>query len=103
MDSLKNLPVDNNQLPQNERNSFGKIYPDVKLDDKAVMAIGSEIKDTLVAGVLFVILTLPITSKCVDKIMGENGTTIGKIASKTAVFMVLFYIIKNLPYMKTKQ
>jgi hypothetical protein len=47
MDSLRNLPVDNNQLSQNEKHSFNKIYPETKTGDDAFNAIYSEKKDTL--------------------------------------------------------
>ena len=100
MDSLRNLPVDNNQLSQNEKHSFNKIYPETKTGDDAFNAISSEIKDTLIAGLLFIGLSLPITNKCVDKIMGDGTSSVGKLAVKAIVFMAIFYIVKNLPYMK---
>ena len=101
-DSLKQLPMDNQQLNQSEVDVFNKIYkgdsPPSGKKDKFQMLNG-EIQDSLIAGILFAIFSLPFVDKCIGKFMGESPNMV-KLLVKTVAFMIIFYIIKNIAYIK---
>ena len=103
-DSLRNLPVDDQQLLPEEKNTFNQIYtPSNENSNKNNFnTLSSELKDTALAGFLFIIFSLPLTDKLSKKILGEQSSTIVRLLAKTATFMVIFYIVKNLTYMKSK-
>ena len=108
-DSLRALPVDGQQLSTDEHNTFNSIYPSEnqhtqgKRDNKKLNPIASELMDTGIAGLLFVIFSIPSADKLIEKMTGEGTSTLVKILIKATAFMILLYIIKNLSYMKQKK
>ena len=99
-DSLNNLPMDDEKLNPEENGVFNTLYKDdekpkpKKQQDIMSLIFNSGIKETIIAGLLFTIISMPFVNKIIEKSMGERKTVI-KLGVKTVVFMVLFYIIKS--------
>ena len=112
IDSLRALPVDGQQLTPEENTTFNNIYQHDKPGEntgnnnanaKPESRLTNELMDTGIAGVLFIVFALPTADKLVEKMLGEGKSSFVKTIVKAVAFMILFYIIKNLSYMKKKK
>jgi len=97
-DDIRSLPIDNTQASPTEVQLLNNIF-----NEKTVTSpFMSDLKWTLMGGVLFIILSLPIvinkiqsfTSKGKDKKKGKFD--ISGIMIRAVIFMALFYFIKNI-------
>ena len=92
-DSLLHLPTDNNPLNHHEVQVFQSLFKD---EDKNISHIITELKDAIIGGVLFALLSLPNIDELIKRfIPSTSNSLIILITVKTLIFIALFWIILN--------
>ena len=89
-DRIDNLPTDDTtQSSKSDIEMMSTLFK----NKEQVSKVTNELKDTIIAAVLFTILSI----KCVDKIIKSTGiqSDIYVFGIKLVIFMFLFYILKN--------
>ena len=82
-DSLNNLPMDDEKLNPEENGVFNTLYKDDekpkqnKQQDMMSLLFNSGIKETIIAGLLFAIISMPFVNKIIEKSM-ESVTFVAK-------------------------
>jgi hypothetical protein len=94
-DNLSTLPVDDNPMSPIE-NHIKILFENNKED---VGSITSEISDSLLAGILFVALSMDKPLEFMDNLVPSKLPVI-KYCVRLMVFAIVFFIIKNLAFAK---
>lgn len=97
-DYIKNLPTDATVATVNEMNVINSLFQQQKKTLKTVF-IG--IKDIIIAGVIFFVMTLPFVNGllggCINFV---NTSPLVMSIIKTVIFMVLFFFVQNIMLVK---
>ena len=89
-DVIKNLPTDKNEVSTEELNTVNYLFKkDLPLKEKVI----GEIKMVILAGILFVLVSLPFLNDIIKQYINITSDYI-LIAIKSLIFMILFYILK---------
>lgn len=94
-DDLHNLPSDSTPVSDNDRKILNTFF---STQSNQVI---TEFKDPLTAGLLFIILSLPQTDEIISKFMTYKSPYI-TILVKTCIFVIGFYLLKNISICKKK-
>ena len=98
-DLLSSLPIDETPLNHDEINILQTLFKEENSGDLAKIFI--ELKDAVVAGILFAILSSNKVNILVYKLIPTSkNSNIILICSKTVIFIVLFWIIINFALVK---
>ena len=93
-DLLSSLPMDETPLNHDEINILQTLFKDENAHDLSNIFI--ELKDAVIAGILFAILSSTKVNTLVHKfIPSSKNSHIILICTKTLVFIALFWIIIN--------
>lgn len=92
-DSIETLPTDKNAVSHSELQIVDSLFQQKPAFD----AILSGTKEVLLAGFLFVLLSLPQADELIKKVFKSSTTSpYILLIIKAIVFMVLFFVIKNM-------
>jgi len=99
-DIISNLPADRNKPTENEMHIVNTLFHQ---DSSMMDALANESKDSMIIGVLFVLLVLPQTDEMIKKYVpsAENSPYV-LIGVKVAIIMAGFWCIKHF-YLSRKQ
>lgn len=93
-DFINNLPTDKNPLSTNEINIVNQIF---KKQKTVIEKILSETKDVLGVGLLFLVFCVPQIDNLIKKIItSANNSIYILICVKTCLFMIAYFVIKNI-------
>lgn len=99
-DVLETLPSDKIQPSSDELNIINSLF---KKKESKIKLILYSFKDIFIAGFLFIILSLPQVNTLLSNIFPSVKNSIYlSLVIKTIIFMVIYYIIINLNYVKKK-
>jgi hypothetical protein len=93
-DDIKNLPTDNIPVSESDSQLVSQFFT-----TKNGIKVLSELTDVLLAGILFVILSLPQVSDLITKFVTYKSPYV-VLGIKVLVFMVTFYVLKNTGVLK---
>lgn len=96
-DLIVDLPTDDNTLP-----SHSEIKIVDSLFQRNMEKIFYDIKDSIVIGILFAILSLPMSSELLKKFFPSMNSTYMSILIRTMIFIIIYYIMKNIHLVKKK-
>lgn len=92
---LKDIPSDKSSISEEDEHIIYNLFADGKKMASKGMIIINQLREVLVAGILYIILSLTFMDGfLISKIPSCNSKII-LIFVKSLIFMVLFYIIKN--------
>lgn len=92
-DFIKTLPTDTTMSSANELNIVNTLFEQQK---KQVKQIFSGVKDVVIAGILFFIMSLPFVNNLLGSCLNfVNTSPLLATVIKTVVFMVLFFFAQN--------
>ena len=98
-DSLLYLPTDNHPLNHREVQIFQSLF---KNDNKNISRIISELKDAIIGGVLFALLSLPKIDELIKRFLPSTSKSlIILLIIKTLIFIALFWVILNFALSRT--
>lgn len=99
-DIIENLPVDNSVLSHNEIRIVDQLFQRKKgLFDKIL----SNFKDILIIGTIFIFFSIHFIDDLIKKfIPSSNNSQYILIGVKTFLFMISYFIVKNLYLVQTK-
>ena len=89
-DKIRDLPVDNPD--HKSRPEDLELVSTLFRNKEHTSTLFKEFKDSLIGGLLFIILSLKVTDKFLE---GFCENTITRYIVKFCIFVILFYIIKN--------
>ena len=93
-DNIANLPVDEGQVSPQEAHLVNTFF---KENHSKLKSIYTELKETLVAGILFAILSLPPIDGLIQTFVPiTEKSPYLLLGIKAFLFMILLYGIKNL-------
>lgn len=93
-DYLKTLPTDSTVATVNELNVINSLFVQQK---KTLKTIFVGVKDIIIAGILFFILTLPFINNLIGGCINfVNTSPLVMSIVKTLIFMVLFFFVQNI-------
>lgn len=95
MDSIYSLPTDDIPNKPYELQIIDNIFKQENV--KQVKSVVSVLKDVLIAGMLFLVLSLPFISEKLN----YSTNVFYNLLLKTAIFVFLFFIITNYYLIKT--
>ena len=95
MDSIYSLPTDDIPNKPYELQIIDNIFKQENV--KQVKSVVSVLKDVLIAGMLFLVLSLPFISEKLN----YSTNAFYNLLLKTAIFVFLFFIITNYYLIKT--
>lgn len=91
-DYIQNLPTDNHPVKPQELQIVENFFkPENKQNVRTIINV---LKDSLIAGVLFFLLSTPFANNILQNFYSENSYY--SILLKTSIFIFLFFIISNL-------
>ena len=92
-DPIVQLPTDNTKLNQQEIEIVNSIF---QKHGTQIDTIVTELKDSIIAGLLFIVLSLPQVDKIIISFFPSlNESPIILTVVKAVIFIILFYFIKN--------
>lgn len=94
-DSLSSLPTDNTIPHHNELKVVNELF---KKHGNSFDSIVGEFKVPIIYGIIFFILSLPVSTNCINYIVPsieKDDTNVFTILIKTLLFILLVYIIIN--------
>jgi hypothetical protein len=92
-DSIESLPTDKNALSHSEMQIMDTLFQKKALFDTILNAT----KEVLIAGILFIILSLPQVDEQIKKFVPSTNTSpYILLGVKCLIFMVLFFVVKNM-------
>lgn len=89
-DEIQALPVDNNPVSEADR----KILTTFFTSSKGTKVL-DEFKDAILGGIIFAILSVPEVNRRIDALISNKSPYI-LLAVKTCIFIVVFYLLKNM-------
>jgi hypothetical protein len=98
-DHIDKLPVDQNPVSHQEAQIVETLFKENKNEIKTTF---EELKDSLMVGILFLVLSLPQTERLIQSFLPSTQNVYILIAIKTVVFVFFLYIIQNIVFAKTK-
>ena len=98
-DPIVQLPTDNTQPNQEELTIVNSLF---KKHSNTIETVANEMKDSIIAGILFIVLSLPQVDELIKSLLTfTNSSPIILTIVKALIFIVLFYFIKNYALSKT--
>lgn len=98
-DPIVQLPTDNTQPNQEELTIVNSLF---KKHSNTIETVANELKDSIIAGILFIVLSLPQVDELIKSLLTfTNNSPIILTIVKALIFIVLFYFIKNYALSKT--
>jgi hypothetical protein len=98
-DPIVQLPTDNTKPNQDELTIVNSLF---KKHSNTIETVANEMKDSIIAGILFIVLSLPQVDELIKSLLAfTNNSPIILTIVKALIFIVLFYFIKN--YALSKQ
>ena len=103
-DMLERLPTDKTQLTYNEKMMMDALYPPSNIKEieqtienfpKESKKIWISFKEIIISTILFAILNLPMVDQLIAKITKNENHLYYRIATKTIIFALLFFILTN--------
>lgn len=92
-DPIVQLPTDNTQPNQDELTIVNSLF---KKHSNTIETVANEMKDSIIAGILFIVLSLPQVDELIKSLLTfTNNSPIILTIVKALIFIVLFYFIKN--------
>lgn len=92
-DRLDNLPVDDNPLTSREMDVMKRVF-DKNVGNACKFAFA--VKDILIAGGLFVGLSIPLVDELVYRVVpAAKGSMYVNVAVKALIFMVILFVFTN--------
>ena len=92
-DPIIQLPTDNIQPNQEELTIVNSLF---KKHSNIIETVANEMKDSIIAGILFIVLSLPQVDEFIKSLLTfTNNSPIILTIVKALIFIVLFYFIKN--------
>lgn len=92
-DLIENLPTDKNTISQTEADIVNTLFKKKAMIDIVL----SSSKEVLLAGILFVVISVPQIDEFVKKFIPiANNSQYILLFLKSLIFMILFFVIKNL-------
>ena len=100
-DSISSLPVDNNPPVPDEIKILDTLF---KENQNSFYLFFEGVKEVILAGLLFVLLSIPQTNEYIIRIFPFSQTSpINLLLVKTFLFMGLFFVLKNLYLIRKKK
>ena len=97
-DPIVQLPTDNSLPNKEELTIVNTLFK----NSNTVETIVNEMKDSIIAGILFIILSLPQVDEFIKSLLAfTNNSQILLTLVKALIFIILFYFIKNYALSKT--
>lgn len=98
-DHIDQLPTDNSVPNRTEIRLLNTFF---KEKANTINKVFTELKGAVLAGLLFAILSLPLTDRLVKSVVKSTEENLYfLILTKTLIFVVLYYVIKNLWVVRT--
>lgn len=100
-DLINQLPSDKNEVSPEEQQIIDTLFTNP--EKQAWHRIYLELQETLIIGIVFVLLHLPFLDDIIQSISPQIASTSSfMLGIKSVLFMVLVYFIRNLPFIKKK-
>jgi len=97
-DEINRLPVDESVVTHNEASIIETLFKDNK---KTVKSVFQEMKESVVAGILFIILNLPPVDRLISLIIPSVGNSFYiLLVIKAILFIIILYIVKNISLLR---
>jgi hypothetical protein len=94
-DYIKDLQTDNSKNTENEIDIINSIFKEEK--NEKTCSQSNELQNILLIGVLFFIFSLPQIDIIFNRLLQKfNNSIYAVLVVKTLLFMIFYYIIKNL-------
>ena len=91
-DSIANLPVDDNEPKHEEIQIVNTLFKEHK---STLNKLVIEVKDLLIIGILFILLSLPQTDSIIQKVIPSSVNSIYILVGiKALLIMLVFWLIK---------
>jgi len=92
-DPIIQLPTDNSLPNKEELTIVNTIF---KKHSNTISTVVNEMKDSIIAGIIFIILSLPQVDEFIKSLVTfTNNSPILLTLVKALIFIILFYFIKN--------
>lgn len=91
-DSLSSLPIDNTIPHQQELKTVNELF---RNHGNTIDSVIGEFKTPITYGIIFLILSLPITTKGINCLVPSVNNKIFTILIKTLIFILLVYVYIN--------
>ena len=92
-DPIVQLPTDNISPNHDELTIVNTLF---KKHSNTIETVANEMKDSIIAGILFIILSLPQVDEFIKSLLTfTNNSAILLTIVKAFIFVILFYLIKN--------
>jgi hypothetical protein len=99
-DPIAQLPTDNSKPNHDELTVVNTLFKNHK---NTIETVANEMKDSVIAGILFIILSLPQVDDFIKSLLTfTNNSPILLTLIKALIFVLLFYLIKNYALSKTE-
>jgi uncharacterized membrane protein len=93
-DKIASLPINENEkLPEHDQQLLDILLEDKKEQVKEVKKVSMVFKESILAGLLFLVLSHPFFDSLVRKCGCKSEITV--LLLKFAVFVVIFFILQN--------
>lgn len=96
MDSLKQLPVNEKHVTEQDKASVDELFGPVMSSSDSQNKVVNHFQMVLVIGILFMLISLPIVDTTIQSMVNvTKGNPIMTLVVKAVLFMFIFYIIYN--------
>ena len=93
-DAINELPTDDGPVSEDDLKLADTLFG--KKNTKFLDKLAGEFKDLFLAGILFIVLSIPMTDNLITKIPIAAKSHIILLIIKALLFILLFWVIKNL-------
>ena len=100
-DQINMLPTDKIAVENEDLQIVDKVF---EKNSSKMGRIASEFKDSLIAGVLFALLSFPQVDSLIQRFVPlVNNSPILLLIFKVVIFVISFFVIKNFAFAKKKK
>jgi hypothetical protein len=93
-DNINSLPInDNEKLPEHDEQLLDILLEDKKQQVKDVKKVSMVFKESILAGLLFLVLSHPLFDKLIRNCGCTSEVTV--LLMKFVVFVIIFFILQN--------